>query len=314
MKKKMIWSFLLLMILCLFNTYVFAQSFDEIVIFGDSLSDNGNLFVIEEHPVPDPRFYYQGRFSNGRVWVEYLSDPERLNTLLEDRAFGGATTNSVMPPGLIAQVTTYITLEKNYLSQKTLFIIWIGGNDCLYGGSDYRASAINVKEALDRLAEAGARHILVLNLPDLGTIPEELNQPGAIEKTEFSLNFNGELANMLDEFSVKYPEISFYEVDIYSFFRKIQNDPAAYGFTNITDPSPNFDLPNNFDGAGYLFWDDIHPTTRMHALIADQVFEDLKSQVPITTEDNSKNNPDDDSENGAAAQGACFIGTLQRYH
>jgi hypothetical protein len=52
----------------------------------------------------------------------------------------------------------------------------------------------------------------------------------------------------------------------------------------------------------------------MHALIADQVFEDLKSQVPITTEDNSKNNPDDDSENGAAAQGACFIGTLQRYH
>jgi thermolabile hemolysin len=310
MKKKMIWSFLLLMILCLFNTYVFAQSFDEIVIFGDSLSDNGNLFVIEEHPVPDPRFYYQGRFSNGRVWVEYLSDPERLNTLLEDRAFGGATTNSVMPPGLIAQVTTYITLEKNYLSQKTLFIIWIGGNDCLYGGSDYRASAINVKEALDRLAEAGARHILVLNLPDLGTIPAERDQPAAIEKTEFSLNFNAELSNMIDVFSVKYPGIDFYEVDIYSFFRMIRNDPAAYGFTNVTDPSPNFDLPNKFNGAGHLFWDDIHPTTRMHALIADRVFEDLKSQVPIITEDNSHNSPDDDSENGAAAKGACFIDTL----
>ena len=314
MKKKMIGSFLVLMILGIFNTYGFAEPFDEIVIFGDSLSDNGNLMVIEDQPVPDPELYYQGRFSNGRVWVEYLSDPKRLNTLLDDRAFGGAMTNSSIPPGLIAQVIGYITAENNSLSQETLFIIWIGGNDCLYGDRDYQASVINTKKAMDRLAEAGARHMLVLNLPDLGTIPKELGQPGAIEKTEFSVNFNAELANTLDEFSVKYPEISFYEVDIYSFFRKIQNDPAAYGFTNITDPSPNFDLPNNFDGAGYLFWDDIHPTTRMHALIADQVFEDLKSQVPITTEDNSKNNPNDDSENGAAAQGACFIGTLQRYH
>ena len=313
MRKKVIGFFLLLMILGLFNTYGFAGSFDEIVIFGDSLSDNGNLFVIEDHPVPDPKLYYQGRFSNGRVWVEYLSDPKRLNTLLEDRAFGGATTNSVMPPGLIAQVTTYIMIEKNSLSKDTLFVIWIGGNDCLFEDRDYQISANNVKEALARLTEAGAMHILVLNLPDLGTIPAGRDQPAAIEKTEFSLNFNAELVNMLDEFSVNYPGIGFYETDIYSFFKKIRNDPAAYGFTNVTDPSPNFDLPNNFNDAGHLFWDDIHPTTRMHALIADQVFKDLKSQVPIITENNSENNAGNDPENGAAAKGACFMDTLQRH-
>lgn len=323
MKKKMIkivWSLLLLMCFCFFSTDGFAKPFDEIVIFGDSLSDNGNLFIIEDHPVPDPRLYYQGRFSNGRVWVEYLSDRKRLNTLLDDRAFGGATTNSVMPPGLIVQVAEYITAENYSLSPDTLFVIWIGGNDCLYGDSDYQASAINVKEALDRLTESGAMHILVLNLPDLGTIPAELGKPGAIEKTEFAVNFNAELANMLDEFSVKYPGIGFYEVDMYAFFRKVQNKPAAYGFTNVTDPSPNFDVPNNFGGAGHAFWDEIHPTTRMHALISDQVFEGLKSQVPINnTEDNSENNeesdsessPDDDSENGAAAKGSCFIDTLE---
>ncbi|MGA9478940.1 MAG: hypothetical protein WBV21_14260, partial [Desulfobacterales bacterium] len=46
-----------------------------------------------------------------------------------------------------------------------------------------------------------------------------------------------------------------------------------------TDPSPNFEVPNNFDGAGYLFWDERHPTTSMHELIADQVFTLLNEQA-----------------------------------
>ncbi|MGA8018462.1 MAG: hypothetical protein WCA42_06305 [Desulfobacterales bacterium] len=47
----------------------------------------------------------------------------------------------------------------------------------------------------------------------------------------------------------------------------------------MTDPSPNFEVPNNFDGAGYLFWDERHPTTSMHELIADQVFTLLNEQA-----------------------------------
>jgi len=300
--KKTIWPLLPIFFLIICTTNGFTQPFNEIVIFGDSLSDNGNLILIKDQPMPDPELYYQGRFSNGPVWVEYLSDPERLNASLNNRAFGGAKTDGVTPPGLIAQVIEYMTVTDFSLSSDTLFIIWIGGNDCLYGDRNYQTSVANIKEAMQRLARGGAMSILVLNLPDLGTIPKELGTSGADEATDFSVNFNAELANMLDDFSVQYPGISLYEFDVYSFFIKVLKAPATFGFTNVTDPSPNFEVPNNFNGTGYAFWDDIHPTTSMHTLIADQVFESLDPQLPV--------NGEEDSEGGAAAKSSCFIRSI----
>jgi phospholipase/lecithinase/hemolysin len=83
-------ALLILLLIGPFASNGFAASFDEIVIFGDSLSDNGNLVFIENQPEPDPELYYQGRFYNGPVWVEYLADPQHLNAPLTDRAIGGA--------------------------------------------------------------------------------------------------------------------------------------------------------------------------------------------------------------------------------
>ena len=66
--KRIMKAFLILLLLIPFVSNGFAASFDEIVVFGDSLSDNGNLVIIEDQPVPDPELYYQGRFSDGPVW------------------------------------------------------------------------------------------------------------------------------------------------------------------------------------------------------------------------------------------------------
>ncbi|KAG2437171.1 hypothetical protein HXX76_005835 [Chlamydomonas incerta] len=41
------------------------------VIFGDSLTDTGNVF--RDGGVPDPLIYYKGRFTNGPNWVDYLN-------------------------------------------------------------------------------------------------------------------------------------------------------------------------------------------------------------------------------------------------
>src|SRR5262245_37490212 len=55
-----------------------AVPFREVVVFGDSLSDTGNVFTVTEPvlaeaiPVSPP--YFQGRFSNGPVWVERLAE------------------------------------------------------------------------------------------------------------------------------------------------------------------------------------------------------------------------------------------------
>jgi len=289
-------AFLILILSLFFASNGFAATFDEIVIFGDSLSDNGNLVFIENQPEPDPELYYQGRFSNGPVWVEYLADAQHLNASLTDRAIGGAQSGGFI--GLNVQIPAYVTTADSP-SPGTLFIIWIGGNDFLNGNGDFQAAVDNINEGMEELVEFGAKYLLVLNLPDLGAIPAELGKPEAPRATAFSNDFNAGLANMLSGFRTEHPEIMVFEFDVFSFAMAVRNDPAAYGFVNVTDPSPNFDVPNDFDGAGYVFWDERHPTTSMHVLIADQVFALLTEEVQSPAMDNVS------SDGGGG--GFCFI-------
>src|SRR5262249_42011574 len=46
--------------------------FSEVVVFGDSISDTGNVFLFTDGVAAGPP-YFEGRFSNGPVWVEVLA-------------------------------------------------------------------------------------------------------------------------------------------------------------------------------------------------------------------------------------------------
>lgn len=264
---------------------VLAGPYGEIVVFGDSLSDNGNYVLVDNQPMPDPELYWEGRFSNGPVWVEYLTDPDHFDTNLTDRALGGAQTDGLTPPGLVEQVRAHIVAARPPLSATNLYVIWIGGNDFRNGDGDFQRAVDNINEAVTELADNGAMSMLILNLPDLGTIPDTLGSTEAPLATAFSVSFNAALANMIDAFSTAYPGIDIYEFDIDAFFVEVRNDPSAFGFTNVTEPAPKLPPPNNFDSGGYIFWDDVHPTTRIHALIADRVYADLSATLPADTPD-----------------------------
>jgi phospholipase/lecithinase/hemolysin len=287
-KKRTVLS-VILAILLLLPTAALASNFDTLVVFGDSLSDNGNLYKIDSTAVPS-QSYYKGRFSNGRVWAEYLAEEDFLDCSLEDKAYGGATTDGSSPPGLISQVRDYTgsaTLEDN-----TLFAVWIGANDFLEGSDDYEASAANIRTALDALATFGAEHLLIINLPDLGSTPRYLGKPEEDGARRLSQGFNAELAAVIDAFKDANPEVNVYEFDVDAFLQAVANDPAGYGFTNATQVCPSFKIADNFDNSkGYVFWDKIHPTTEAHRVIADQI-------LSILTED--------DNSNG----GSCFINSL----
>ena len=69
-----------------------------LLAFGDSLSDMGNAkdSILN---VPDVPPYWQGRFSNGPVWIEYVSQAYGVTTTVgslseqgDNRAFGGSQT------------------------------------------------------------------------------------------------------------------------------------------------------------------------------------------------------------------------------
>ena len=82
-------SFILLYLL---SSIVFANPLKNIVIFGDSLSDNGNLYAYMKHQLPVSPPYYNGRFTNGPVWVERLASSyfSGDQSHLLDYAYGGA--------------------------------------------------------------------------------------------------------------------------------------------------------------------------------------------------------------------------------
>ena len=279
-----------------------ATAYDTVVVFGDSLSDNGNLFQADLSQFPDPHRFWLGRFSNGPVWVEYLTDPDMLNASLVDRAIGGAQTGGLESAELLAQVYFHINATASP-SSNTLFVIWIGGNDFLSGDRNAKASVEKIRSALQILTDYGASRFLLLNLPDLGVLPQYSGTADAQAATTFSTEFNTELSPILAQFQQDNPQVLIYQLDIYTMFLEILQNPNQYGFTNVTEESPNFSVEDNFDNsAGYMFWDNKHPTTETHALIADRAFllvDDTNETPNETPDDGSK---DDDS--------TCFISTL----
>lgn len=246
-----------------------AESFSAVFVYGDSLSDNGNLYAISGIPSPP---YYNGRFSNGPVAVEQLA--EQLGSPLSDFAWGGATTgignsgdggSQTSPgifglPGMLSQLAAYPVPPA--LIPTSLFVVWGGANDFEAGGSVATAIA-DIDAIVTSLRANGATHILVPGLPDLGLTPEFYGDAAA---TAYSRQFNQGLQSTL-------PSGAIYS-DVYGLLNSVVQNPGAYGFTNVT--SPCFDGVSVCSSPGqHLFWDDIHPTTAADALLANQFQADL---------------------------------------
>src|SRR5215813_13551460 len=103
-----------------------------LVVFGDSLSDNGNLLALIGAPQPPA---WEGRSSNGPVYAEQLAS--FLHMKLDDRAFAGAEASDTSPPvipvpfiNLSTQINGYLAdLEGHKAPHGTTALINIGRND-----------------------------------------------------------------------------------------------------------------------------------------------------------------------------------------
>lgn len=263
---------------------VSALTFSHIVVFGDSLSDNGNLYALSSGTQPASINSYEGRYSNGPVWVEYLA--RYWGAGLIDLAQGGAETgNSTdLPKGLQSQVSEFTQLAAAYpamVPDNTLYVIWAGPNDFFGGSQDVAASTQNIGDTLDMLAAIEPGHILVFNMPDLGAIPLNNTSPLLASAAQYlTQSFNTSLASVVSQFKQAHPDINVYEFDSYALFEEIIADPFSYGFTDVTGQYVNDDDTLNDDGNVYLFWDGVHPTTLGHQLIAQKTASQLGADSP----------------------------------
>lgn len=252
-----------------------AGQFTKLVVFGDSLSDTGNVFAVTLGTVPPSPPYYAGRFSNGPVWVEYLA--AALDLPVENFAYGGAQTDhgnlfdglfAIDFPGLSDQIA-FFTGQPGAVDPDAIYVVWAGANDfraALSRGQtpDIMAVITNLLNAVGALYFAGAQHVVVPNLPDLGLTPEGLASGAGPLVTLLSEAFNTYLEATLAAHAPNAVRL-----DVFRLVNQTVNDPSEYGFTNVTTPCLTVVGVCAAPDA-HLFWDHVHPTTHGHAVLADK--------------------------------------------
>jgi phospholipase/lecithinase/hemolysin len=280
-----------------------ARNYDQIVVFGDSLSDTGNLSKALGGTFP-PLPYFKGRFSNGPLWIDQLAPKLGLKSKqVLNFAFAGATTGRLnvgeqlagvtLPfklPGLLDEVDAFTALNPKGANPKSLYVVFAGANDFLtlpptlfqglavgnlesfiglYGA--IVQSVKNVATAVTNLALQGAGTIAVANLPDLGRTPLPIQQGTSLVATAFSIGFNVILEKTLEQLEgalrSKALNVDIVQVDLFSVGEAVAKNPQKFGFTNLTTPLiTNLAAPNP---KGFFYWDDFHPTTQAHTVIAN---------------------------------------------
>jgi phospholipase/lecithinase/hemolysin len=280
-----------------------VKDYSTIVVFGDSLSDTGNVTHLAFQgygvPAPGPLFNYTlGRFTDGSdttpaaekylgVWVEQFaaslpSHPKVMDSLDggTNFAYGYASTGNGTSPltfdgatvnveNIGQQITAYLSTHPK-IDNHTLFIIWGGADNLIQANSAADVSNAAIQQVLNiqRLIQAGATQFLVPNLPPLGRVPEfNGSLTTSLPATAASVLFNSYLTvgvSVLKDFN-PFKHLTFYQLDVFNLLLHIDADPLAYSLVNVTAPSQG--QPVNPDT--YLFWDSLHPTTRGHDILAE---------------------------------------------
>lgn len=291
-------------ILC-FSMIASSATLDKIVVFGDSLSDNGNLYEYMKHQFPICPPYYKGRMTNGPVWAELLARsyfPGAMDTHFLDYAYAGAAVvedDDTTAFTLRNEIDSYFLSHQNTADAHALYIVWIGANNYLAlpenPDQTLRDVGTGIKRSLQQLADKGAKHVLVLNLPDLGRTPAATEFGATADLTSLSERHNQQLFDIVEGLKQTNPSVQWLHFDVRNALDDLLTNPEANGFHNITgtcyessveEPSLKIGLEaaatlkttsKKSTCDGYLFFDLVHPSALAHKILADRTRQLLQN-------------------------------------
>jgi phospholipase/lecithinase/hemolysin len=313
-----------------------SASAQPIVVFGDSLSDTGNVLAFSQSPLaqalgftprPDAPWYQPGQFTNGTIgtaglatttytqgnWVNVLADrlgrdrphaagltPD-ITPLGTNYAWGGAQANegSLLPP-LTTQVGFYLNGPASPAppTPDTLYTFWLGGNDLINaakapdatpasiaaaGANAISALRTNIQAVTTAAAVSDTQvDVLWANLPSLDRTPEGAALDPSLRDALAQASADFRLAQLTaaSDLRAANASLNLLTLDVYALFNQILDNPASYGLVNVTTPvldapdftqagpfAPSLNVPITANPDQYAFWDSLHPTAHMHALI-----------------------------------------------
>ena len=256
-------------------------------VFGDSLSDPGNLFALTGEPPPP---YFEGRVSDGPIWADYLAaDFAAAGQRFRNYAFASARINGPWdePIHLDAQLLRFaVHAATERVPQRSAALVWIGANDSfrivssaasqILGGTPKNVALAEAELAAQALANrlltrlrflapAGIRDLVLFNLPDLGRTPNYSGTEAAPLASLVSSAFNARLA------MGTVPGVNVRNFDVAGLFDALIDDPEAFGVSSL-EPCFVPGVPMLCaDPQERAFFDPIHPSAVIHARLADEV-------------------------------------------
>jgi outer membrane lipase/esterase len=298
-----------------------AAGYSDMIVFGDSLSDSGQFPDPErlvQGELGSLRFTnrvgpeYRAPAPYGEVSTQRLADALGLAPLLPSTsvirgqlglpdgtnyATGGYTTDDIVasitqPEGSVVS-RSGLTLRKRdgYLVSRdsadpeALYYINGGGNDFLDGLITQPADAIESADTLamgiDALITAGARTIVVSNLPDVGESPAGLATGQREEFSSLVQSYNRALGERLARYD---GEVDIIRLNVPSLFNEVTGSPAEFGLATdipladvcFSDPvcdTSTYGLASESpDSSRLLFYDTVHPTTAGQEILADYAY------------------------------------------
>jgi outer membrane lipase/esterase len=262
-----------------------SAQFNQFYFLGDSLTDAG---------------VYGARFTvnPGLVWAQDLGSRYGLTVTPStqggvDYAQGGARVTQPSPliPTGAPQRSLSVQIDELLhatpaLNPNAVYTVWIGANDIFVNVSAAGAGLITAAQVqanittaatdtlaqIARLRDAGAKRIMVFNLPDIGQTPLGKSTPTAPFSALSGL-FNSTLQAGLASLHV-----DIIPMNMFGLFNEVIANPASFGLTNVTIPACT--TPSSLNcttatlvapnaGQTFAFADGVHPTPAGHQIISD---------------------------------------------
>lgn len=274
---------------------------NEMVVFGASYSDTGNVFLATGFAIPLSPPYFAGRFSNGRLWHEIVANELGIAAAQPDLiggtnyAWGGAQTGEGLAilgvPNLGLQIDTF--LSKSAPTPDQLFLVVGGGNDLIQPVPPTPPEQIvgNIAAHITELAEAGARYFAVPNLPTIPDFPfvALLDEATAAELARLTARTNRllrpRLRRLENELNDAGLDVAIAHVNWNRSFRTLLKFPGLIGVedttgtalvppdcppcTGVLAPDPNL----------FFWFDNLHATAPVHEALGYFALHDIRRQL-----------------------------------
>ncbi len=270
--------------------------FRDLEVFGDSISDVGNLHALMgERAVPSPP-HAPGRLSNGPLWIEFLAErlglPRPRPSLLGGRvhAHAGARSASGFAPfsripNLLEQIRRHLGEGSGTLTDPDLlYVVRAGANDYRDVRWPVDEECIdringNLLAAVEALAAAGGRWFLVPSeIPwhRSPTLPPSCSEADRASLGALIAQQNLRLRAALAALA-RSRGLTVIQPDTHGLLSSILAAHERWGFREVGRPA----LPARPDGEGHLWWDDrAHLTTTVHDLIAARAAAEILAVLP----------------------------------